>query len=40
MSLFTMLKITRTRHRLGNKQVRPGTPGAEKVSEESRHWYA
>ncbi len=40
MSLFTLLKITRTRYRLGKKQVRPDTPGAEKVSEESRHWYA
>ncbi|MFM8271118.1 MAG: tyrosine-type recombinase/integrase [Gemmata sp.] len=40
MSLFTLLKITRTRHLLGKKQVPPGTPGAVKVSEESRHWYA
>ncbi len=40
MSLFTLLKITRTRYLLGKKQVPPGTPGAEKVSEESRHWYA
>jgi integrase len=40
MSLFTLLKITRTRYLLDKKQVTPGTPGAEKVTEESRHWYA
>lgn len=40
MSLFTLLKITRTRHVLGKKQVKPGTAGAVKVNEESRHWYA
>src|SRR5689334_17362207 len=40
MSLFTLLKITRTRHLIGKKQVPPGTPGAEKVAEESSHWYA
>lgn len=40
MSLFTLLKITRTRYLVGKKQVPPGTPGATKVSEESRHWYA
>src|SRR5271156_2976002 len=40
MSLFTLLKIIRTRHLLGKKQVPPGTPGAVKVSEEARHWYA
>jgi len=38
MSLFTLLKITRTRYLLGEKQVRPGTPGAVKVTVESRHW--
>jgi hypothetical protein len=40
MSLFTLLKITRTRHLLGKRQVPPGTAGSVKVSEESRHWYA
>lgn len=40
MSLFTLLKISRTRHRIGTKHVKPGTPGAKKVTEESRHWYA
>ena len=40
MSLFTLLKITRTRHLLGKKQVKPSTPGAVKVTEESSHWYA
>jgi hypothetical protein len=40
MSLFTLLKVTRTRHLLGKKQVPPGTPGAVKVTVESRHWYA
>lgn len=37
MSLFTLLKITRTRYLLGTRQVSPGTPGAVKVTEESRH---
>ena len=40
MSLFTLLKITRTRYLLGKKQVKPGTPGAVKVCDESRNWYA
>ena len=40
MSLFTLLKITRTRYLLAKKQVKPGTPGAVKINEESRHWYA
>jgi integrase len=40
MSLFTLLKITRTRYMLGKKHVKPGTSGAVKLSEESRHWYA
>jgi integrase len=40
MSLFTLLKTTRTRHLVRKKQVPPGTPGAIKVTEESRHWYA
>lgn len=39
MSLFTLLKISRTRHLLGKKQVPPGTPGAVKVSQESKHYY-
>lgn len=40
MSLFTLLKITHTRHLLGKKQVPPGTAGATKVTEASRFWYA
>jgi hypothetical protein len=40
MSLFTLLKITRTRYLLGKEQVKPGTPGAIKVTQESSHWYA
>lgn len=40
MSLFTLLKITRTRYRLGKKHVQCGTPGAVKVLQESRFWYA
>jgi integrase len=40
MSLFTLIKLTRTRHLLGQKQVPAGTPGAVKVTEESTHWYA
>jgi integrase len=40
MSLFTLLKVTRTRYMVGKKHVKPGTPGALKVAEESRHWYA
>lgn len=40
MSLFTLLKITRTRYMVGKTHVKPGTPGAVKVSEESSHWYA
>ncbi|MBP3954413.1 hypothetical protein J8F10_03795 [Gemmata sp. G18] len=40
MSLFTLIKITRTRHLLGKKQVAPGTPGSVKVKEESANWYA
>lgn len=40
MSLFTLLKITHTRHLLDGRQVPADTPGAEKVTEESRHWYA
>jgi integrase len=40
MSLFTLLKISRTRYLVGKRHVKPGTPGAEKVNEESRHWYA
>ena len=40
MSLFTLQKITRTRYLLGKKQVPKGTPGAEKVSEVSKYWYA
>jgi integrase len=40
MSLFTLLKIVRTRHLLNGSRVSPGTPGAEKVNEESYHWYA
>lgn len=40
MSLFTLLKISRTRYVLGDRQVRPNTPGAVKVTVESRHWYA
>ncbi len=39
MSLFTLIKLTRTRHLLDKKQVPAGTPGAVKVTEESRHWY-
>lgn len=38
MSLFTLIKITRTRHPLGNKQVKPGRPGAVNVREESANW--
>jgi integrase len=40
MSLFTLLKLTRTRHLLGGKQVLPGTHGSVKTAEESAHWYA
>ena len=40
MSLFTLLKISRTRYLLGKKQVKPGTPGAVKVVTESSNWYA
>jgi integrase len=40
MSLFTLLKIVRTRHLLNGSRVSPDTPGAEKVKEESSHWYA
>ena len=40
MPLFTLLKITRTRYLLGKKYVKPDTPGAVKVAEESSHWYA
>ncbi len=40
MSLFTLLKISRTRYMVGKTHVRPGTPGAVKTIEESRHWYA
>jgi integrase len=40
MSLFVLLKITRTRYMLGKKHVKPSTPGAVMVAEESRHWYA
>jgi integrase len=40
MALFTLLKVTRTRYLLGKKHVSPDTPGAVKVAEESRHWYA
>ena len=40
MSLFTLLKISRTRHLLGKKQVPPETPGAVKVVEVSKFWYA
>jgi integrase len=40
MSLFTLIKITRTRYYLGGKEVSPGTPGAEKVTERSPFWYA
>lgn len=40
MSLFTLIKLTRTRHLFDKKQVPAGTPGAVKVTEESRHWYA
>lgn len=40
MSLFTLLKINRTRYKLGKKYVKPTTPGAVKVAEESEHWYA
>ena len=40
MSLFTLLKISRTRHLIGKKQVPPETPGAVKVVEESKFWYA
>lgn len=36
MSLFTLLKISRTRYLLGERQVPPGTPGAVKVTEESK----
>ena len=35
-----LLKVTRTRYLIGKKQVPPATPGAVKVIEESRHWYA
>ncbi|MDY3554985.1 transposase [Gemmata sp. JC717] len=37
MSLFTLLKVTRTRYLLANKWV---SPGAVRVDEESKHWYA
>jgi hypothetical protein len=37
MSLFTLIRLTRTRHLLGKKQVPPGTPGAVKVTKESSH---
>jgi hypothetical protein len=40
MSLYTLIKITRTRYLLGKKQVPPGTPSAVKTTEESRRWYA
>lgn len=40
MSLFSLHKIVRTRYLLGKKQVPAGTPGAEKVAEKSRYWYA
>lgn len=40
MSLFTLLKISRTRHTIENKQVQAGTPGAVKTTEESQCWYA
>ena len=37
MSLFTLIKITRTRHPLGNKQVPASTPAAVRLTEESSH---
>ncbi len=40
MSLFTLIRISRTRHLVNGKRVKPGTPGAVKVNEESPHWYA
>jgi integrase len=40
MALFTLLKISRTRYMVGKKHVKPGTPGAVKVSVESPQWYA
>ena len=40
MSLFTPLKLSRTRYLLGEKHVPKGTPGAIKVVEESKFWYA
>ncbi len=40
MPLLTLLKIVRTRHLLNGSRVSPGTPGAEKVNEESSHWHA
>src|SRR4051794_12454344 len=40
MTLFTLLKITRTRYLLGKKQVPPDPPGPKKVTKEARQWYA
>lgn len=40
MSLFTLIKLTRTRYVLGTKHVSPDTANAEKVCEISSHWYA
>lgn len=40
MSLFTLIKISRTRYLLDGRRVGKDTPGAEKVTEESPYWYA
>lgn len=40
MSLFTLLKVRRTRYLCGTKQVTADTPNTIKVTELSRHWYA
>jgi integrase len=39
MSLFTLLKVQRTRYYLNGKRVTPRTPGATKVNEESPYYY-
>lgn len=40
MSLFTLLKITRTRYLPGKRQVSQGAPGAVKGTAESEFWSA
>jgi len=40
MSMFTLLKIVRTRYLLNGSRVSPSTPGAVRVDQESRQWYA